>query len=832
MIKLDHLNKFFNKGKSNEIHVINDISLDFPDHGMVAIFGRSDCGKTTLLNVIGGLDNKNSGSVFIEGQKMSPNQDELRNRYIGYIFQNYCLNPNETCYENVAAALKLCGMKEEEEIRSRVMFALSLVGMQQYYKRTPNALSGGQQQRIAIARALVKNPPVILADEPTGNLDEANTIMIMDILKEISKTHLVLLVTHEANLVDYYCDSVIELSDGRVVNVRNNDEVNGYVAKSKNVIYLGEYEKREMPGEAVDLSYYGDLPEKPVSVRMVNRNGVLYLKVETPGVHVLDETSEVHFEEGSFEEKAREKSAEISFDTSALTLTEGKSYGKLFSFMDGVKSGLKQVFSVTKNKKSAKRLRRILIIFAIIVVFNIAMSATAIREYTDLKDQYNQCAVNVELYDGVFDGEPVLSASGYQKLLAVADDPESCVERVLFTMELPPGRVDFEFGLGSFETYRQSALSGSSTEMSVRTNIRPMKDSVGKKIVCEINPEQNILNITITTKVADRLLKEPTYSFVSKYSDLLGMTSQHDAYVSSYILRVYKEVRLKEEKENPKKEQSDDDEFYDESDAYYYDNEDYYYDSYSDTFRSKEELYKKYEQYPGGDWIADYFASRGQGRTVMPGFRITRIIDSDELVIYMDEAFLTNDRTVSSITAPSSEDGEYPVAVFYSTDVNKTASYLKNRGLTKVRVPEDFYRDEMNYTKGAMIGSLGSIAMLLGILVLCMFFIMRSIYMVRMKEFGIYRAIGVSKKNLMFRAVVESGVMTTLTVFVGYALTTGFIIYMLSMTKAASRFFYYPWWIKLIVLVFLYVVCILSGTISVRRMLRMTPAEIMAKYDI
>ena len=197
MISIKGLNKFFNKGKQNEIHVINDISLDLPERGMTAVFGKSGCGKTTLLNVIGGLDGFSSGSLTIEGHSITRNSDEIRNKYIGYIFQNYYLNQNESCFDNVAAALRLCGMKDDDEIERRVMLALKNVGMEKYARRTPDTLSGGQQQRIAIARAIVKNPPVILADEPTGNLDEANTVMIMDLLREIAKHHLVLLVSNE-----------------------------------------------------------------------------------------------------------------------------------------------------------------------------------------------------------------------------------------------------------------------------------------------------------------------------------------------------------------------------------------------------------------------------------------------------------------------------------------------------------------------------------------------------------------------------------------------------------------------------------------------------------
>ena len=157
MIGISGLNKFFNRGKQNELHVLNNVTLDLPDKGMVAIFGRSGCGKTTLLNVIGGLDGYHSGNVHINGEKIGVNNDVVRNKYIGYIFQNYNLNKDVTCYDNIADALRLLGMKDGEEMDTRVNAALKNVGMDKFAKRLPDTLSGGQQQRIAIARAIVKN---------------------------------------------------------------------------------------------------------------------------------------------------------------------------------------------------------------------------------------------------------------------------------------------------------------------------------------------------------------------------------------------------------------------------------------------------------------------------------------------------------------------------------------------------------------------------------------------------------------------------------------------------------------------------------------------------
>ena len=157
-ISIRDADKYYNRGKGNQIHVINRIGLELPESGMVAVFGRSGCpsgsGKTTLLNAIGGLDTLDSGSILVDGQDMRQNTDYLRNRYIGYIFQNYNLNVSQTVGENVANALILCGMTDREEIARRVRVALANVGMEKFADRTPDTLSGGQQQRVAIARTL------------------------------------------------------------------------------------------------------------------------------------------------------------------------------------------------------------------------------------------------------------------------------------------------------------------------------------------------------------------------------------------------------------------------------------------------------------------------------------------------------------------------------------------------------------------------------------------------------------------------------------------------------------------------------------------------------
>ena len=195
MIRVRNLNKFYNKGKKNEQHVLNNIDLSLGETGLVCILGESGSGKTTLLNTIGGLDTFAGGTIEINDtvlNKYDPAKIEpVRNEHFGYIFQNYYLLDDFSVAYNVKIALNRYHLTEEEKDQ-RVEYVLSMLGMAKYKKKKVGKLSGGQQQRVSIARALVKSPDVILADEPTGNLDEENTLRTMSIVKSISKQCLVL----------------------------------------------------------------------------------------------------------------------------------------------------------------------------------------------------------------------------------------------------------------------------------------------------------------------------------------------------------------------------------------------------------------------------------------------------------------------------------------------------------------------------------------------------------------------------------------------------------------------------------------------------------------
>ncbi len=205
--------------KDQTVSALKDIDICFRRSEFVSILGPSGCGKTTLLNIIGGLDRYTSGDLIIDGvstkEYKDKDWDNYRNHKVGFVFQNYNLIPHQTVLENVEIALTLSGIKKDERKR-RAIEVLERVGLKDKLKSKPNQLSGGQMQRVAIARALVNDPEIILADEPTGALDSKTSVQIMEILKEISKDKLVVMVTHNPDLAEEYSTRIIRLLDGEL----------------------------------------------------------------------------------------------------------------------------------------------------------------------------------------------------------------------------------------------------------------------------------------------------------------------------------------------------------------------------------------------------------------------------------------------------------------------------------------------------------------------------------------------------------------------------------------------------------------------------------------
>ena len=999
MIGIKGLHKYFNKGRQNEIHVINNVDIELPEKGMVAVFGKSGCGKTTLLNCIGGLDRFAEGSIRIDGNDITSDPDTVRNKYIGYIFQNYNLNHSESCFDNVANALRLCGMTDEDEIYSRVMSALGNVGLSQYAKRTPDTLSGGQQQRIAIARAIVKNPRIILADEPTGNLDEANTVMIMDLLRAIAKEHLVILVTHEANLVDYYCDTVIELSDGKIVDVKQNTSANGFAARDKNSIFLGELEKREIIDSGAEIEYYGDAPEAPIKLKIVNSGGKLYIKLDSSKVQVLDDYSEVKLCEGVYKGDASENAVSSELDMSALPPVQGESFGRLFTLLSSIKSGYKANFNVGKSKKTL--LRRCMCLFAAVIVIMTATFGTAIKTVIDARNSYNHNVFYVYTPD----------AKTSEKIFNEIGKSSSGIDYARLTASYSTGDSSIYFYIGNFESFNKYDYSS-----NFFTNAVFLSQSLTKDMALVAGKRDGLEDheILITTKVADALLEKSTLGYIEKRSDLLGLISSvlmvegraatiagivesnesavylTDLAMAKYVrgqvypsltslasdykievkdgettlaihsnrdgikypkvgetvkiqgkeLKVTEIIRFYDNYDkwligNGIKKDVESD-FFDKlvisenpdvkkdseeftalwSDAFtnrYFEYWDYYYaelDAFIGSFYmfqpynvdswlyiskkidvakhafTTEQYYQacKFKEINGRyptileldkagaalplfeNEINEYYLIYSEdmyysGSVGDIGLN-TYMLSKNDYVEMSQRLGETHPSAVRDALSMTVGDPEYAKGAEFAVDMEMSYAYTstdiiytaihsaspettlawieKNFGdlqspneyTPAIITPDDAFEESIYYNKVMIVTNLISMAAMLVIMCVCMYFIMRSSLMIRIKEVGIYRAIGVSKKNMIYKFLIESAVLAALTVFVGYICTSAFIFAVSASSSAVEQIFFYPWWVAIAVLIVLGGISLFFGILPIMMLLRKTPSEILAKYDI
>ena len=311
MIEIENLNKVY---KSNKLTSINNTSLKLPDKGLITLLGPSGSGKTTLLNVIGGLDSFDSGKISYGDFKIDKYSikkiDEFRNKNISYIFQNYYLINELTVTENLILALELSNIYDKDEQRRRIEEALKAVNMYKYRKKLVGALSGGQQQRISIARALTKKNKLIIADEPTGNLDSKNTIEVMNILRKISETSLVLLVTHNKNIAEFYSDKIINIKDGTIIGSYEPTSVN-LDTKDSN-IYLKDLKKDEFNNNYNINVYNNDGKEFKLDIVLIN--DIYYIRCDK-SVRLITDTS-LNLIDKSKSEIKKEEITQTNYDNS------------------------------------------------------------------------------------------------------------------------------------------------------------------------------------------------------------------------------------------------------------------------------------------------------------------------------------------------------------------------------------------------------------------------------------------------------------------------------------------------------------------------------------
>jgi len=244
MLELINIKKSYKIGDM-ETKALDNVSVAFRKKEFVSILGPSGSGKSTCLNIIGGLDRYDSGDLKIKGKKTKDFKDKdwdaYRNNSIGFIFQNYNLITHISVLSNVELGMTLSGIKTKEK-RKRAIEVLNKVGLKEHIHKKPNQLSGGQMQRVAIARALVNDPEILLCDEPTGALDTVTSVQIMDLIKEISKDKLVIMVTHNPELAQKYSDRIIEFKDGKILSDSNP--------------YIGENKKEEFKLKKTSMNFF------------------------------------------------------------------------------------------------------------------------------------------------------------------------------------------------------------------------------------------------------------------------------------------------------------------------------------------------------------------------------------------------------------------------------------------------------------------------------------------------------------------------------------------------------------------------------------------------
>ena len=357
MLKITNLNKYYHTGFLKRLHVVNNTSIEIPDKGIIAVIGKSGVGKSSLLNAISGLDDFKDGSIEFNGTKLTKydpkKSDKLRMENFGFIFQNYFLVKDKTVFENVCESLDNFSLTNEEK-KKRINYVLKELGIVKYTNKLVGNLSGGEQQRVSIARALVKSPKVIFADEPTGSLDEKTTFTVLNILKKVSENCAIFIVTHEKEIISYYADYIIELDKGTVINefVPKTGEKE-YLSVDQN-IYLDEFEnKTTIDNDKVNINIYTDSNEiSKINIDIAIKNGKIYLESNEKINFINDETETklIHNKRYAINNFVKEefdfKLDDITYDPKALS----------------VKKMLNKSFQNYKTKNLFKTLFRILMV--------------------------------------------------------------------------------------------------------------------------------------------------------------------------------------------------------------------------------------------------------------------------------------------------------------------------------------------------------------------------------------------------------------------------------------------------------------------------------------
>lgn len=821
MVKLEHVNKYFNRRRKNEIHVVNDTSLSFEDKGLVALLGPSGCGKTTLLNVIGGLDKVNKGKVYINGQRITRRSagkiDKIRNLNIGYIFQNYNLVDNMTVFDNVALALKMIGIKDKKEISEKVNYVLEKVGMYRYRNRYADMLSGGERQRVGIARALVKNPAIVIADEPTGNLDSRNTLEVMNIIKSISEDRLVILVTHEENLASFYASRIIRISDGKVVSDEDNSGTSNLDYRIENRIYLKDIRdhKRLKTGN-YNIDFYNENSED-VNMDIVVRNGNIYIRTKDKArVEVIDENSNMELIDDKYRQMTQEDSAEKDFDLQRLAVKGRRKYRSIFNPLSLAASGFRTVASYNLLKKI------LLIGFFISAIF------------------ITYAGSNIFGVLNITDDEFVTTDKSYLKIISknTAVDKYRDIEKKDSVDYVLPGNGTVSLTM-SYDDYYQTMDYGTSI-----TGAMSDIDKVSKTDIVYGRMPENRNEIVVDKMVIDKIIsndemvKQAGYgtaeAFLEKeipvsnmhYLTIAGISDKQSPCVymdRSLFINILA---------NTGSYQSDGEEF-DEMMMGYMDDENQFEGTFIDYKLMKNKVELKKGEWPKNNY--EVLVNEKNSEDWKIGKKISsEKINGHKLTVtgyYSDsrdsDYMLVSSKMIKYDLIKNSKD-----ITVCPKDKETAMEELKADGFNVKDAYQESYKEYRKSKFSSIFSSLVMAGVVLMISFIEIFLMIRASFLSRIKEIGVYRAIGVKKGDIYRMFGSEILAITTIASLPGFILTS-YIMYKLSHvgTYFSDMFLVTPD-TMLITLIVIYGLNMIVGLLPVFRIIRKTPAAILSRTDI
>lgn len=809
MIKLHNLDKYFNKGASNEIHVINDISLNLPDKGLVVLLGPSGSGKTTLLNVLGGLDKVRSGTIEFGDETISryssKTWDKIRNQKVGYIFQNYNLLHNLTVYDNISLTLNMIGIYDKEEIDRRIDYILENIGMINYRKRRASQLSGGQQQRVAIARALAKNPQVIIADEPTGNLDSKNTQEVMDIIKRISLNKLVILVTHEENIANFYGDRIIRLRDGKIESDRENLSNGSLDMKHDTDIYLGDMKQvSDLNDPKNTLKVYTDEDlEDKVDIKLIVKNKTIYLNVDSEQytkIQLLESDSEINIYEEKYEDvKPKDFDEEDGFDLdSVIRVRNEYSKHSVFSIKDSAKLALRKM---RQTKLFGKLFYLGFVFIAGLIALAVGMLSGILthteKEYLTTSKELIETPLNEYTYDD---------------FIEFTEDDSISYVKVL-------GNVSLEMRLPSvFQSWRNTESFTNAVAYS-----EFMDDS---KIIAGRTVEAP--NEIVIDKVkADEYIKNTTYQQlgITTYEDLfnLKLTYEYDTQNGKelYEMKIVGVV----DNDSPVI-------YVQKKTAFFLSTGFGILEDYQDkvTFTDEQNLTDKVVIYSYEDGMNRVFLGKNTSMSTKTDVYLGGYYTSDEAVPKMlislsdlEEYFFNENYT-----------NKFSMVQLYTEDVSDGLKYIEEE--TKdvkntVGVADTLKQEYASRRIPEAISTIIFATVVLGASAVMYLLVIRSNLMSRIYEISVYRGLGVSKGDIRKMFVTEIVMISSVTSLIGYLVMTG-ILFKIQLISADYMDLIYISPLSIVAgLVLIYGVNIIAGLIPVSNLIRKTPAEIFSKYD-